>query len=358
MKYTKHNKENCIYCGKEFDPCKGQGDHVIPAILGEFRGDKHFRRICTECNNRIGNMEQQIVQSGPESVYLQEVNPFSCRRRGREHRNLGGAMGAPPPESWALVNGRWVLVKQVIGRPIRDVEPVDNIAVTDMNDLTIVIQYHKGMRPENVRKKLKDAGFGEFKKAEFTVSDELHDSMCDLAMKLWPNMSIKNTHVLQPGRQNGVPGTKKFIVNSNYYQAIAKIGFHYFLLNSGRGFSGRERHFSKIRDYIINGGDRTPFFESPRKLPINLPVQKMPDGSVLSPVKWSHILAGSDWGGNALVMVLLFAGPGCYRPAHFIWLGDWESKIITRDCKWCDAYTYDKSIGGKYAGEVCRMSWS
>jgi 5-methylcytosine-specific restriction endonuclease McrA len=50
----------CIYCA---DPAnlKGEGDHVIPGTLGEFRNDKHFKRICTRCNNRIGKSENVLL---------------------------------------------------------------------------------------------------------------------------------------------------------------------------------------------------------------------------------------------------------------------------------------------------------
>ncbi len=60
-------RRRCIYCPKEFDPSRGEGDHILPAALGEFRGDVRFRGQCPSCNNVIGRFEQQVVQSGPEA---------------------------------------------------------------------------------------------------------------------------------------------------------------------------------------------------------------------------------------------------------------------------------------------------
>ncbi|HEX9744743.1 MAG TPA: hypothetical protein VGB30_04890 [bacterium] len=35
-----HEQVHCIYCGAEIDPTAGEGDHVIPRLLGEFPGDR------------------------------------------------------------------------------------------------------------------------------------------------------------------------------------------------------------------------------------------------------------------------------------------------------------------------------
>ena len=77
--------ERCIYCDSPFDSSRGEGDHIIPAALGEFEGDVHFRRICPKCNSRIGAYEQQIMQCGPENLLRTLVSPSSKRlkRRGR-----------------------------------------------------------------------------------------------------------------------------------------------------------------------------------------------------------------------------------------------------------------------------------
>jgi hypothetical protein len=73
---------NCIYCGKTFDPSKGQGDHVIPAAWGEFRNDIRFRGLCQKCNQKIGKTEQHMLQCGPERIFREMVVPlFSLERQ-------------------------------------------------------------------------------------------------------------------------------------------------------------------------------------------------------------------------------------------------------------------------------------
>ena len=57
--------EPCIYCSKSFDPTKGQGDHIIPAQLGEFRDDVRFRGICRECNTHMGDQSSNSSNVDP-----------------------------------------------------------------------------------------------------------------------------------------------------------------------------------------------------------------------------------------------------------------------------------------------------
>ena len=90
--------DNCIYCGIQFDSSKGQGDHVLPVQLGEFRNDKRFRRICPECNSQIGKSEQQFLACGPEAFFRRIVKPKIPPKRQRG-QSYTGALGAPPRRS-------------------------------------------------------------------------------------------------------------------------------------------------------------------------------------------------------------------------------------------------------------------
>src|SRR5437870_3003527 len=86
---------NCIYCSAIFDPSKGEGDHIIPAALGEFRNDSRFRGLCSKCNILIGKSEQVLLHCGQEAFFRRVVNPAlpSSRRRGRSY--VPAAMGMP-----------------------------------------------------------------------------------------------------------------------------------------------------------------------------------------------------------------------------------------------------------------------
>ena len=90
--------DNCIYCGIQFDSSKGQGDHVIPVQLGEFRNDKRFRRICPKCNNKIGRSEQQFLACGPASFFRKIVKPNIPPKRQRGQSSIA-ALGVPSPKS-------------------------------------------------------------------------------------------------------------------------------------------------------------------------------------------------------------------------------------------------------------------
>ena len=75
--------EKCIYCSNSFDPYNGEGDHIIPFCLGEFKNYVCFRRMCPDCNRKVGKYEQQIVQSGPEGFFRLIIKAKSKRSKRR-----------------------------------------------------------------------------------------------------------------------------------------------------------------------------------------------------------------------------------------------------------------------------------
>ena len=75
----------CIYCNaKEAD----SGEHFMPACLGRFRNFEQLNnKLCSECNRKIGKLEEQFCRCGPEQFFRiikgikgrehhRKVNPF------------------------------------------------------------------------------------------------------------------------------------------------------------------------------------------------------------------------------------------------------------------------------------------
>lgn len=348
----------CIYCGNTFDPTRGEGDHIIPSQFGEFRDDCRFRRVCPDCNSKIGRTEQQMVQSGPEGFFRQIIKPRSKRLNKRGIGRARGAMGAPPPQHMVDMGDHLALVEPLSENP-QDVSPVDHILVRDAADKEAHIRLFPGIRAEQVRKTLENAGLGEMKEARLHCGDEHWAEYTSLLKELWPESKVEEGDPTPAGVHPETPGTIKFVVNAHYFQAVAKIAFHYFLSHSRRGFRGDEPHFAAIRDFIINGGNSDQFFKHANRPRFVFPFGELSGGGVVTPSQWCHVLAACEAGGQAVAYVQLFVGPGCIPSPHCIWLGRWDSPIITPNSMWAHVYLYDKpQQDGRYAGRIESMQVS
>lgn len=342
----------CIYCPNTFDPTRGEGDHIIPALLGEFRNDVRFRRICPSCNAKIGRAEQQMVQSGPEGLFRQIIKPKSKRLNKRGIGRARGAMGAPPPQHTVDMGDHHALVDPMPDNPM-NVTPSDHILVRDVNGKEAHVRLFPGIRAEQVRKKLANSSIGEMKNAHLHCGEQHWAEYTALLSELWPQSKFEEREPTPAGVHPEKPGTAQFVVNTSYFQGIAKIGFHYFLVHSHRGFRGDEPSFAAIRKFISDGGDVDLFFKCSDRPTFVLPFGDLPGGGVVTPSQWCHVLAACEAGGQAIAYVQLFVGRGCIPPPHYIKLGHWDSQIITPNSIWGHVYLYDDpQQDGRYAGRV------
>lgn len=140
----------CIYCGRFFNPTKGQGDHALTLrVFGEFQGDKTFRRACRRCNNAFGRNEQQLSQSGPLGFYRAIVRPNLGKRKRRGSYRQLGALGAPPPKCNMRFEDQSLIVKPSPQDP-RDAEPLDQLVILDEGGNEHHIRLFKEMTVESL----------------------------------------------------------------------------------------------------------------------------------------------------------------------------------------------------------------
>jgi len=342
--------DKCIYCGTSFDPAKGEGDHILPVQLGEFKNDIRFRRICTLCNNKIGRSEQQFLTCGPERFFRDLVKPKIPKERQRGRSQVKGAIGAPSPQSTNDCGDHRELVKRRQDDPTT-VFPVDQIVIHDDQDQEYFIELFSGMHPKQLQDRIKKSGIRKIDKTWFHWDAQRDSEFQQLLKKTWPKSELQSL----PGREAGirqVKGRITFKVTDHYFRTIAKIAFHYYLVHSNRGFRGDEQCFGPIRDFIMNGGDDQPFFKQPGPKFVT-EFGKMSSGYVVTPDRWCHIIAGDETNKVAVAYIQLFVGPGCVPYAHHIKLGDINRTILLPRSTWAHVYLYDKlPSSGRYAGRV------
>jgi rubredoxin len=343
-------EERCIYCGSVFDATKGEGDHILPAALGEFKDDVRFRRICPRCNSRIGAYEQQVMQCGPENLFRSIVFPTSNRLKRRGQGRTKGAMGAPAPEVTVQLSHGKSLAARSLANP-RESIALDNLFVRDADGVEKAIRLFPGLRADQLRQRIDELNLKEVKELRLDSCDANCAEFLALISKAWPTMTIQQQSSMNAGIHQ-VPTRITFTVNIHYFQAIAKIGFHYYLAHSKRNYRGDEPEFAGIRAFILNGGEKDDIFH-PSGRTFATPFGEVRPGMAITCSSWCHLLAADETIDVVVVYVSLFVGPERIGNPHYITLGRIGARIVSPDFVWGHVYLYEKISGkGRFSGRV------
>ncbi len=310
---------NCIYCNRHFDPRIGEGDHIIPAALGEFRRLRRFRGACSDCNIRIGKSEAQLLRCGPEAYLARISQPAG--RRSKKHKAWQPALGAPPPAMFSEHEGVDLIVRPVDGNP-SNVETIDQLVIVDEKGDQHPIPIYPGMDANAVRAKIESLQVEGCYTVRFNVSDDHYDWLNGLIAELWPDSERSELPPIEPG-VSWRRGRVTLTVSDHYFRAVAKIAFHFYLCYCAPELSGHEPEFAEIRKFIVSGGRVEEFFSSPGDSPIyfGVPFGATPEGGTLSPPQWCHLLVADDTQEITIVYVQLFIGPGYVNRPHYVVIG-------------------------------------
>jgi hypothetical protein len=125
----------------------------------------------------------------------------------------------------------------------------------------------------------------------------------------------------QTGPPERIPLTATVRVTPVYFQAVAKIAFHY-ALKMFPDLTGREAEFTQIKDFILQGGNIDRFvIQRPDQWLVNL---RRGD----RPTHWMHVLAVERARGGLTAFAQFFAGPPVLPPGYEIRLGSDPSRIV------------------------------
>lgn len=245
----------CIYCSRPFNPKRWQGDHILPVQFGAFRYAKRFRGCCVGCNNDIGKSEEQLIRCGWESVALDELSPAVPKSRKRGSGARVGAHGAPPPRHFVVAADHETIV---IPYSPGKVLPTDGLHLRYKSGETENIRLFPQMSEGSLRRLLEHRKAIGIESIHLQSDKANYARYTDLLRRLLPGStctSLPDT----PAGISDVTVRTELTVTSRHFRALAKIGFHYYLAYSARGFTGHESVFSKIRGFILNGGDPAYF---------------------------------------------------------------------------------------------------
>ena len=330
----------CIYCPARVDPKKGEGDHIIPAALGEFRGDKHFRRICVECNNKLSGCEQVLIRCGPERLYREIVVPRTPRSR-MKRTGLCGAKGLPSPTVYWMHPEHGQLLAQLSSDTLESAELLDELVIRRGDQDPKHIRLFPDMTEQALLRKLEAVDLDGDVRISLHCSDA-HAGKFTQLVKSVVSKDLRELQAMPPGLHKGL-ARFVFTFDDRYYQALAKIAFHYFLTHCDL-VTGAGPGFADIRSFIMTGKPYLPW-------PKPFVCDRYPAGSTYA--DWMHLLAARISGKTAVALVRLFWGPKRHAVDHWVALGNVSQRIVLPHKAFAHSYNYfNGPPQGKYAGEV------
>lgn len=257
------NSQKCIYCNS-INP--SSEEHVFPRSLGEFRNFPHLaNRICTKCNNDIGNLEEQFGRSGPEAFFRKYLNIDGRNTHDQINPFERGSAGAKPIDFIALLPGTDIEILWEFNPGEQTIKEVRQIVFIDKKGKSYPpIRIHKWMNnTDQIREEMKKISLDSKKiklSARVFASDDEMEWIEDLVRGLGSNFTW-----LPPQLSAKINNSVVKVHVTNFYsRAIAKIGFHYLLLIVNI-FKGNEDCFSAIRRFIIEGGTIENFVTQTRR---------------------------------------------------------------------------------------------
>lgn len=320
----------CIYCpAYEFSE-----EHPLPAGLGKFDGYVSLTgRICKQCNNICGKLDEQLCRSGPEAFFRQ----FLGIRGRKEHERINsfyrGGSGGSPLEMLATNQrtGQNVLVELLNDKEARELRSAQLIA--DDGSLH-VIRITDGMTPEEFRRVFDSFGISHFKEGMVYAAADEHEWVESLLATLKTQQKTDWAYPLGPITYG--PSVVKFTLTSRYFRAIAKMGFHYFLTKMTQ-FRGDEPCFSEIRAFVMS--ERCPVEQCMQFVGYRAQHIAWPPSAGAQLASWGHFLAAQADYLTLTSRVELFAGPGKRPLSYTVNLGRNPSRLDSNEA-YADFFEY------------------
>jgi hypothetical protein len=332
----------CIYCNEREAT---SGEDYLPRCMGKFRNfERLFNKICPECNNIIGLLDEQFCRCSPEA-FFRIINGIKGRKHHRKVNPFyrGSAGGSP-----IIVETKHPTLNCTIFCEVeegRNFFPARQIIFLDRyGNYHAIIITERIKKAEHLLSELKDKNLvdAEFVECWFAPGEE------EWIERLCKHFNVKIDYT--QSKQYGDIGERElvatFTVNNNYFRAVAKIAFHYFLKYFIQ-FTGYEKEFDGIKQFIFSGGDAGKWV-----------LQK--DGSFIvgledgiSTDKYGHLLAIDKNEKDIRAKIHFFVGPGIKPHRYYeIVIGKNPERIIYNQGIGHQFVYFDKPDEDNYDGRM------
>jgi hypothetical protein len=294
---------SCIYTAPK-GLCAGGDDlsaeDYLPRGLGKFKGYERLKgKICRRCNHHLGKLDAHLLTSGPEAIF-RAIYGIEGRKTHRKRDSFHEMThGRPPVEVWGRLPGdtsdtRLEVLPGNLGQPRRELEFKLHDGTT-----SVVPVPRKIDTPDKLREHLKRNSIGDWRKCvvKCPADDEGFQEMVQRCL------GKEIEQLGKPSDRRGYPATvpvrSGIQLPPEYYRAIAKIAFHFFIWCSFPGITGLENEFDGIKEFIWRGDQADKYI-----LEWTGPFDRKQIGDA----PYAHVLAAWVANDEAVASVRLFAG--------------------------------------------------
>jgi hypothetical protein len=297
------NQKTCIYCGRsDIKFCRS---HVLPRGLGSFQYQPTLQeRVCSECDTEIGKSEDRFIHNGIAPFFRNKVGIKGRSAFNRKH------FGKRPIEAKAVDP---ITKYEILTEPSEDGRNYQSLPQMVLDDLNghhaRITLFGKGdITADVLKKEIHQTGLiGKLKVTCFGISKEQEDHIMFL---------LGITEVVTDNGEEGIsmlPAkvTAELTCDKHYFQAIAKIGLHYYLMVEQTYHNGSESILGPVRRFIRYGAGDIESFVKQQRGHLTADTAKG-----LRPKFYSHFFVGHINNNEIIVNLQFFVGPDCY-PAYY-----------------------------------------
>jgi hypothetical protein len=257
----------CIYCGgsnKKF--CKA---HILPRSLGAFENQPTLLdKVCAECDTEIGKSEDQFTHNGLAALLRPQIGLVADEHKSPFERRYAGQ--GPIDMKIKYLDTDGVLLKPTGDKdsnklPLAIILPQLHVIYTDGNKRCTRINPESFTSAEVLRVIGKTI---PKQIVVFGVTNEEYEHICDAFRQAGIPLSGEQ-QVSPPTDRTVIPVVTRgtFSYDKRYFQAIAKIAFHYYLgMNLDNCYlNGSEDVFNPLRQFIRYGNGSPESFVIEKK---------------------------------------------------------------------------------------------
>jgi len=300
---------------------------------------------CSNCNKKLGKLDEQFCRCGPEAFFRIVVGVKGRKNHKKVNPFYRGSAGLGPitieSHHPALDCSIFCEIEEggEIGYPAKQI-----IVRDSCGKYHSILISEKIKSPDDLLRELKERQLENSTLMECWASSEdreLMEMLCKGA-----NYGISWSENVSYQRTFKTQFVATITVNDAYFRAIAKIAFHYFLKHFTR-FTGFEKEFEEIKEFIMAGyGANNLVKEMPGSFVAGL-------NSGLTTDKWGHLIAVDKNENSIRAMLQFFIGPRLVPDRYYqVHIGSNPERIIFPEAIGHQFVYFDKIDKRGYRGRV------
>lgn len=342
----------CLYCGesdKKF--CKA---HILPESLGAFKNQPTLlNKVCAECDTEIGKFEDQFSHTGLAALLRPVIGLSLDKNRSPFRRRFAGHGPIEMKTNYLGTNDILLEPDGIGDANFPPAMPVPQLHFVFANGEKKCIRIQpESLAPEKILEVIGNSMPKQM--IAYGVYDNEYENICKICRQA--GIPLSDEIQIHPSTDKSVlpvKATGYSTYDQRYFQAIAKIAFHYYLgINLEYCYhKGLEDIFDPLRQFIRYGKGNPESFVTQKK---GYFVDDFRNG--WRPPFYGHLFVSELSNKNIIVKVQFFVGPNIDPPYYEVLLCENPFIIKMHPQKFGHNYAYiEPSKQKQYTGTIHQL---